>query len=298
MTQNQEARKYIWNWQRRCSELNKRGLGKGLSALIPMDDKEQENVQDIKISEIKANKNQPRKKFDEEKIRELSDSIKEHGVLQPIIVRKKDGGYELVAGERRWRAAQKAGIEKIPAIIKDLSDADVMEIALIENLQREDLNPLEEAEAYKKLIDEFGMTQEELSKRVGKSRSQIANTVRLLNLDEEIKKLISEEKLTAGHARALLAIENKKERLKLAKKISEENMSVRQTEETIKIKTQKKSKNKKDQEINPAFIEISEKLQKTLGTRVKIKGSEKRGKIEIEFYSEDELERILETIVQ
>jgi ParB family chromosome partitioning protein len=297
MTQNQEARKYIWNWQRRCSELNKRGLGKGLSALIPMDDKEQENVQDIKISEIKANKNQPRKKFDEEKIRELSDSIKEHGVLQPIIVRKKDGGYELVAGERRWRAAQKAGIEKIPAIIKDLSDADVMEIALIENLQREDLNPLEEAEAYKKLIDEFGMTQEELSKRVGKSRSQIANTVRLLNLDEEIKKLISEEKLTAGHARALLAIEDKKERLKIAKKISESNMSVRETEETVKIKTQEKKKNK-NQEINPVFIDITEKLQRALGTRVKVKGTEKRGKIEIEYYSEDELERILETIAE
>lgn len=278
--------------------MNKRGLGKGLSALIPMDDKEQENVQDIKVSEIRANKNQPRKKFDEGKIGELADSIKEHGILQPIIVRKKAGGYELVAGERRWRAAQKAGIEKIPAIIKDLSDSDVMEIALIENLQREDLNPLEEAEAYKKLIDEFGMTQEELSKRVGKSRSQIANTVRLLNLDEEIKKLISDEKLTAGHARALLAIEDKKERLKLAKKICDENMTVRQTEETIKIKTQEKRKNKKDKEINPAFIEISEKLQKTLGTRVKIKGSEKRGKIEIEFYSEDELERILETIVQ
>jgi ParB family chromosome partitioning protein len=277
--------------------LNKRGLGKGLSALIPMDDKEQENVQDIKISEIKANKNQPRKKFDEEKIRELSDSIKEHGVLQPIIVRKKDGGYELVAGERRWRAAQKAGIEKIPAIIKDLSDADVMEIALIENLQREDLNPLEEAEAYKKLIDEFGMTQEELSKRVGKSRSQIANTVRLLNLDEEIKKLISEEKLTAGHARALLAIEDKKERLKIAKKISESNMSVRETEETVKIKTQEKKKNK-NQEINPVFIDITEKLQRALGTRVKVKGTEKRGKIEIEYYSEDELERILETIAE
>ncbi|MDK2877734.1 MAG: ParB family transcriptional regulator, chromosome partitioning protein [Thermoanaerobacteraceae bacterium] len=277
--------------------MNKRGLGKGLSALIPMDDKEQENVQDIKISEIKANKNQPRKKFDEEKIRELSDSIKEHGVLQPIIVRKKDGGYELVAGERRWRAAQKAGIEKIPAIIKDLSDADVMEIALIENLQREDLNPLEEAEAYKKLIDEFGMTQEELSKRVGKSRSQIANTVRLLNLDEEIKKLISEEKLTAGHARALLAIEDKKERLKIAKKISESNMSVRETEETVKIKTQEKKKNK-NQEINPVFIDITEKLQRALGTRVKVKGTEKRGKIEIEYYSEDELERILETIAE
>ncbi|MDN5301123.1 MAG: ParB family transcriptional regulator, chromosome partitioning protein [Thermoanaerobacteraceae bacterium] len=277
--------------------MNKRGLGKGLSALIPMDDKEQENVKDIKISEIRANKNQPRKKFDEEKIRELSDSIKEHGVLQPIIVRKKDGGYELVAGERRWRAAQKAGIEKIPAIIKDLSDADVMEIALIENLQREDLNPLEEAEAYKKLIDEFGMTQEELSKRVGKSRSQIANTVRLLNLDEEIKKLISEEKLTAGHARALLAIEDKKERLKIAKKISESNMSVRETEETVKIKTHEKKKNK-NQEINPVFIDITEKLQRALGTRVKVKGTEKRGKIEIEYYSEDELERILETIAE
>jgi ParB family chromosome partitioning protein len=172
-----------------------------------------------------------------------------------------------------------------------------MEIALIENLQREDLNPLEEAEAYKKLIDEFGMTQEELSKRVGKSRSQIANTVRLLNLDEEIKKLISEEKLTAGHARALLAIEDKKERLKIAKKISESNMSVRETEETVKIKTQEKKKNK-NQEINPVFIDITEKLQRALGTRVKVKGTEKRGKIEIEYYSEDELERILETIAE
>lgn len=275
--------------------MNKRGLGKGLSALIPMEDKDQENIQDIKVEEIKANKNQPRKKFDEEKIQELANSIKEHGVLQPIIVRRKAGGYELVAGERRWRAAKKAGIEKIQAIVKDLSDADVMEIALIENLQREDLNPLEEAEAYKKLIEEFGMTQEELSKRVGKSRSQIANTVRLLNLDEEIKKLISDEKLTAGHARALLAIEDKKERLKLAKKISENNMSVRETEETVKIKTREKKKNKRG-EINPVFIEITEKLQKSLGTRVKVKGTERRGRIEIEFYSEDELERILETI--
>lgn len=275
--------------------MNKRGLGKGLSALIPIEDKDQENIQDIKVKEIKANKNQPRKKFDEEKIQELANSIKEHGVLQPIIVRRKAGGYELVAGERRWRAAKKAGIEKIQAIVKDLSDADVMEIALIENLQREDLNPLEEAEAYKKLIEEFGMTQEELSKRVGKSRSQIANTVRLLNLDEEIKKLISDEKLTAGHARALLAIEDKKERLKLAKKISENNMSVRETEETVKIKTREKKKNKRG-EINPVFIEITEKLQKSLGTRVKVKGTERRGRIEIEFYSEDELERILETI--
>jgi len=278
--------------------LNKRGLGKGLGALIPELDKNEENVQEVPLDEIKVNLNQPRKHFDEHKLEELAESIKQHGVLQPLILRKKSSGYELVAGERRWRAARKAGIEKIPAVIKDLSDLDVMEIALIENLQREDLNPLEEAAAYKKLIDEFGMTQEEISKRVGKSRSQIANTVRLLNLEPEIQMLISKEKLTAGHARALLSIEDKKERLRLAKKISEDNMSVRQTEETVKIETREKKKNKKTEDINPAFIDISERLQRTLGTRVKVKGSEKRGKIEIEFYSEDELERILETIVQ
>lgn len=278
--------------------MNKRGLGKGLSALIPMDEKDKESIQEVQVKDIHANQNQPRKNFDEQKLNELADSIKEHGILQPVILRKKAGTYELVAGERRWRAAQKAGIEKIPAIIKDLSDSDVMEIALIENLQREDLNPLEEAAAYKKLIEEFGMTQEELSKRVGKSRSQIANTVRLLNLDDEIKELISEGKMTAGHARALLAIEDKKERLRLARKISEDNMSVRQIEETVKIKTQEKRKSKKNEDVNPAFVEISERLQRSLGTKVKIKGSEKRGKIEIEFYSEDELERILETIIQ
>jgi ParB family chromosome partitioning protein len=280
--------------------LSKRGLGKGLGALIPMDEKGEENVTEIPLKEIFANQNQPRKNFDEDKLKELAESMKEHGVLQPVILRKKTKGYELVAGERRWRAAKMAGLEKIPAIVKELSDADVMEIALIENLQREDLNPLEEAMAYKQLMDEFGMTQEELSKRVGKSRSQIANTVRLLNLEKEIKDLIADEKLTAGHARALLAIEDKNERIKLAKKISEENLSVRQIEEIVKVKSSKKNadKNKRNQDINPAFLDISEKLQGILGTRVKIKGSEKRGKIEIEFYSEDELERILETIMQ
>lgn len=276
--------------------MNKKGLGKGLGALIPEIAREEENIQEISIKEIRVNQNQPRKHFDEKKIEELAESIKQHGVLQPVILRKKTAGYELVAGERRWRAAQKAGIEKIPAIVKELSDLDVMEIALIENLQREDLSPLEEAEAYKKLIEEFGMTQEELSKRVGKSRSQIANTVRLLNLDDEIKEMIIEEKLTAGHARALLAIEDKKERLKMAEKISKENMSVRQIEEAVKKKTDKKEK--KREEINPAIIDVSEKLQTTLGTRVKIKGTEKRGKIEIEYYSADELERILETIIK
>ncbi|MGI5860410.1 MAG: ParB/RepB/Spo0J family partition protein, partial [Tepidanaerobacteraceae bacterium] len=188
----------------------------------------------------------------------------------------------------------------IPAIVKELSNADVMEIALIENLQREDLNPMEEAAAYKTLMNEFGLTQEELSKRVGKSRSLIANTVRLLNLDKEIQDLVFQDKLTAGHARALLSIQEKKERLKLAKKISEESLSVRQTEQIVKKISDEKKKNKikKPKEINPVMLDITEKLQRSLGTRVRIKGNEKRGKIEIEFYSGDELERILETIVE
>ncbi|HHV18127.1 MAG TPA: ParB/RepB/Spo0J family partition protein [Thermoanaerobacterales bacterium] len=280
--------------------MNKRGLGRGLEALIPMEQKGEEIVQEIEIKKIVANDKQPRKDFDEKKLSELADSMKQHGILQPIILRKKGSTYELVAGERRWRAAAKAGIEKIPAIVKELSNADVMEIALIENLQREDLNPMEEAAAYKTLMNEFGLTQEELSKRVGKSRSLIANTVRLLNLDKEIQDLVFQDKLTAGHARALLSIQEKKERLKLAKKISEESLSVRQTEQIVKKISDEKKKNKikKPKEINPVMLDITEKLQRSLGTRVRIKGNEKRGKIEIEFYSGDELERILETIVE
>lgn len=280
--------------------MNKRGLGKGLEALIPVIEKNEENIQEIDIKKIVANDKQPRKDFDESKLDELADSMKQHGVLQPVILRKKGNTYELVAGERRWRAAAKAGIKKIPAIIKELSDADVMEIALIENLQREDLNPMEEALAYKSLMNDFGLTQEELSKRVGKSRSQIANTVRLLNLNKEIQDLVSQDKLTAGHARALLAIQDNNVRLKLAKKISEEALSVRQTEQLVKktVSEGSKNKHKKPKEINPVIVDITERLQRTLGTRVKIKGNEKRGKIEIEFYSGDELERILETIVE
>ncbi|HHY41706.1 MAG TPA: ParB/RepB/Spo0J family partition protein [Thermoanaerobacterales bacterium] len=280
--------------------MTKRGLGRGLEALIPAVGKSDENVQEIDIAKIVANDKQPRKDFDEAKLDELATSMKQHGVLQPVILRKKGSLYELVAGERRWRAAAKAGIQKIPAIVRELSDAEVMEIALIENLQREDLNPMEEALAYKSLMNDFGLTQEELSKRVGKSRSQIANTVRLLNLDKEIQDLVSQDKLTAGHARALLSIQDSSERLKLARKISEEALSVRQTEEIAKKISKEKSKtaSKKLKEINPVILDITERLQRILGTRVKIKGNEKRGKIEIEFYSSDELERILETIVE
>jgi len=280
--------------------LSKRGLGRGLEALIPMEQKSEENVQEIDIKKIVANDKQPRKDFDEQKLGELADSMKQHGVLQPVILRKKGNIYEMVAGERRLRAATKAGIQKIPAIIKELSDTEVMEIALIENLQREDLNPIEEALAYRSLMSDFGLTQEELSKRVGKSRSLIANTVRLLNLDKEIQDLVAQDELTAGHARALLSIQNKKERLNLAKKISAGDLSVRQTEQMVKkiSDERKQSKTQKSKEINPVMLDITEKLQRTLGTRVRIKGNEKRGKIEIEFYSGDELERILETIVE
>lgn len=280
--------------------MSKRGLGRGLEALIPIVEKDEENVQEIDIKKIVANEKQPRRGFDESKLEELADSMKQHGVLQPVILRKKGNKYELVAGERRWRAAAKADIEKIPAIVRELNDSDVMEIALIENLQREDLNPIEEAMAYKSLMDDFGLTQEELSKRVGKSRSQIANTVRLLNLDKEIQDLVYENKLTAGHARALLSIQDSKERLKLANMISKEALSVRQTEQLVKklVDERSKAKKHKPKEINPVIIDVTERLQRTLGTRVKIKGNEKRGKIEIEFYSSEELERILEIIAE
>lgn len=279
--------------------MTKKGLGKGLGALIPMiEEKDEKNIQEIDIDEIKPNERQPRKAFDEEKIKELASSIKEHGIIQPVILRKIKSGYELVAGERRWRAARLAGVKKIPAVVKDLTDAEVMQIALIENLQREDLTPLEEAMAYKRLMEEFGMTQEELASRIGKSRSQIANMVRLLSLEEEIQVMINQGKITAGHARALLAVEDSKERIKIAKKIAEEKISVRETEElakTISLKSGKRTK-KEQEEINPALIHVTEQLQRALGTKVRIKGSERRGRIEIDFYSEDELERILEVI--
>jgi len=279
--------------------LNKHGLGRGLDALIPTQQEGIETIQEINIDEIVVNNKQPRKDFDEEKLEELAASMEQHGVLQPVILRKVGRGYELVAGERRWRAAAKAGIKKIPAVVKELSDGDVLEIALIENLQREDLNPIEEASAYKQLMDEFGLTQEELAKRVGKSRSQIANTLRLLNLEEEILKFIFEGKLTAGHARALLSIEDKKLRYGLAKKISNEGLSVRQAEQLAQNLLQKKEKKSSRQTtINPIMSDIAEKLQQSLGTKVRIRGSEKRGKIEIEFYSSEELERILEVIAE
>lgn len=279
----------------------KPGLGRGLDALIPTDlnDDDNESIHEIKIEDIRANKNQPRRKFDEDKIEELAKSIKNHGVLQPILLRRKNSKYELVAGERRWRAAIKAGLDTIPAIIKDISDTDTLEIALIENIQREDLNPIEEALAYKELMEKFEFTQEQLSARLGKSRSKIANTVRLLNLDKELQELIADEKLSAGHARALLSIASKAKRIRLARDIMDKNLSVRDTENMIKQKKKKPEEKKKlkKKRYNPVLREVSDNLQMLLGTKVNMKGSEDKGKIEIEYYSEDELKRILDILL-
>lgn len=286
----------------------KRGLGKGLNALIPQkfEESDLDNtnessklVQMINIDDIKPNKNQPRKYFDKDKIRSLEESIANHGIVQPIIVRKHEKGYEIVAGERRWRAAKNSSLKKIPCIIKELDNEKLMELSLIENLQREDLNEIEEALAYKKLKEEFEMTQEKIASIVGKSRPYVANTLRLLNLDNEIREMIIEDKISSGHGRSLLRIEDSKLQKEIVSKIISEALTVRETEKLIsKIieknkasKVVKKTKNKiKDSGI--AFLE--ESLKEMLGTKVNIINGKKKGKIEIEYYSDEDLERIIE----
>jgi ParB family transcriptional regulator, chromosome partitioning protein len=276
--------------------MKKSGLGKGLGALI------RENEQDItsvavtelKITELEANQNQPRRFFEDQALQELSGSIKEHGVVQPIIVRKLDDNYQIVAGERRWRAARLAGLKTVPVVVKDYSNVQVMEIALIENLQRQDLNSIEEALAYKSLIEEHDMTQEEISEKIGKSRSAIANTLRLLNLPEEIRNMVVHGKISAGHARALLAVGDKKKQMEIAQKIIDQQLNVRDIEKLVlqKDKTKEKKENTKDVEI----VELEEQLKKTFATKVSIVHKKNKGKIEIEYYSNDDLERILELL--
>ncbi len=274
---------------------NKRGLGKGLGALIRENEQEvASGVVELKITELESNKNQPRRYFDDQALQELADSIKEHGIVQPIIVRKLEDSYQIVAGERRWRAARIAGLKAVPVIIKDYTNTQVMEIALIENLQRQDLNSIEEAVAYKSLIEEHDMTQEQISERIGKSRSAIANTMRLLNLPEIIRKMIIEGKISAGHARALLAIEDKKRQLEIAQKIIDQQLNVRDVEKLAaqKEELEPKKEIKKDVEI----IELEERLKKALATKVNIIHKKSKGKIEIEYYSNDDLDRILELL--
>ncbi|NLM42593.1 MAG: ParB/RepB/Spo0J family partition protein [Clostridiales bacterium] len=271
----------------------KKALGKGLSALIPeYKEEKQESVMELKITDIEANDNQPRKQFDEEGLMNLAQSIKEHGIVQPIIVRKDGSIYQIVAGERRWRAARLAGLKTVPVVVKDYTDEQLLEIALIENLQREDLNPIEEANAYKVLIDEYSLSQEEIGKRIGKSRSAITNSIRLLNLPTEIVDYLIAGKITAGHARALLAIEDDKKKIEIADRIIKENLNVRQVEKLTREKKRTRKTKTKSAEIS----DLEERLRNALGTKVTITHGRKKGKIEIEYYGIDDLDKIISII--
>jgi len=282
----------------------RKGLGKGLDIMIPEQiNNNEDEVKDvsretlIKINEIEPNRHQPRKKFDEESLKELADSIKKHGIIQPLILQKKDKFYEIIAGERRWRAARLAGLKEVPAIIKDYSPQEAVEIALIENLQREDLNPIEEAQTYQRLIQEFNLKQEEVAERVSKSRVAITNSMRLLKLDERVQQMLIDNLLSGGHGRALLAIENKDKQYELACKIVKEKLSVRETEKLIKKLMREKPAEKKtlsDDKEGLIYRDIENKIRNIIGSKVSIHKKNKRGVIEIEFYSNDELERIIE----
>ena len=288
------------------------GLGKGLNALIPEDtilgtlDTKVEKTKNIKenssilidINLIKSNEGQPRKTFDDEKILELAESIKSNGIIQPLVLKKVDDEYIIVAGERRWRAAKSIGIKEVPAIVMNLTEKQILEISLIENIQREDLNSIEEALAYKKLINDFNLTQEELSKRIGKSRVTITNTLRLLNLSEDVQQYIIEGVISEGHGRALLGITDSKVQCELAQNVIDDKLSVRELEILIrKLKTSPtRAKSKTSNETNPYYKDVTYKLENYFGTKVNITNKNNKGKIEIEYYSEEDLQRILEII--
>ena len=292
--------------------VKKSGLGKGLGALIPEAavaekpatkkevEKSEENSAGslIKISKIEPNRDQPRKNFDKEALEALSDSIRQHGVISPITVQKKGDRYIIIAGERRWRAARMAGLTEIPAYVGDYSEREIAELSLIENIQREDLNPIEEAQAYKRLMTEFNLKQEEVAERVSKSRSAITNTMRLLKLSEEVQKYLIDGTLSEGHARALLGTEDVEAQNKLAKKVINEKLSVRDIEKLIKnLGKPEKSKTPANKEYDVFYNDIAEKLKVSLGTKVSVSGKgDGAGKIEIEFYSNDDLDRLVAKI--
>jgi ParB family chromosome partitioning protein len=282
--------------------MQKRGLGKGLSALIPNNPTNNvltggRTIVNIDINKIVPNPRQPRVEFPQETLTELAESIKAQGIIEPILARPKNGKYELIAGERRFRAARKAGLTALPAIIKDFSDEESLEIALIENLQREDLNPMEEAEAYAKLSSEFQVTQADIAKKVGKDRSTVANMMRLLDLPKEIQASIRKNQINVGHARPILSLETETEKITLWKEILKNNLSVRDVEQIVhggdsEAKRLKKRKLPKNEEL----IDLTELLTTHLGTRVRIHGSIKKGKIEIDYFSQEDLERIIEVL--
>lgn len=291
-----------------------RGLGKGLDSLIPMsestntvfekkavdkeDNKASETV--VKITQIEPNREQPRKNFDEDALQELADSIKQFGLLQPILVQDRKSHYEIIAGERRWRAAKLAGLKEVPVIIRDYTNQEIVEISLIENIQREDLNPIEEAQAYKRLLTEFNLKQDEVAERVSKSRTAVTNSMRLLKLCDEVQQMIIDDMLSTGHARALISIEDPEEQYTIAQKIFDEKLSVRDVEKLVKNlnKPEKPKKEiKEDKSLDIIYQDIEEKLKQSLGTKVEIsaKGNG-AGKLEIEFYNHDDLDRIIELL--
>ncbi|MBB5149618.1 MULTISPECIES: ParB/RepB/Spo0J family partition protein [Ureibacillus] len=282
-----------------------RGLGKGIGALFPTETLEsiqetiqnEEHVEKIPLQKLVANPFQPRKKFDDETIEELAQSIREHGIIQPIVVRKKGKKYEIVVGERRYRAAKLAKLEEIPAIIKEMTEEQMMELAILENLQREDLTPIEEAEAYQNLIEKLNFTQDDLAKRLGKSRPHITNMIRLLQLPEEVRQMVNDGALSMGHGRALLGLKNKRKIIEVAKKVVNQSLNVRQLEALIKQLNENVSRETKKSTNKDIFVQATEsQLREFFGTNVQIKKTKNKGKIEIEFYSEDDLERILEIL--
>ncbi len=277
-------------------------LGKGLGALIPeLSQEEGKSLLYCGIEEIIPNRSQPRKYFDEAKLQELAASIKEKGILEPLIVRRVDQGYELIVGERRWRAAQKAGLKEIPVLVKEMGGREVLELSLIENLQREDLNPIEEAEAYKRLAEEFGLNQEELGTRLGKDRTTVTNILRLLKLPLEVREQLVKNRITSGHARAILSIENKEKQRELCALIVKKGLSVREAEALAKRWSEKPKKKaipvRESGDLESQLNSLRDSLRRCLGTKVHIAQKGKRGKIEIEYYSHEDLQRLVEAII-
>lgn len=301
----------------------KGGLGRGLDAMISetaknprtspkktnsqktvkqelQEKKEEGTVFTVKMTQIEPNRKQPRKQFDEDALLELAESIKQFGVLQPLLVQKKDDYYEIIAGERRWRASKLAGIKEVPVIIKDFSEQEAVEISLIENIQRENLNPIEEAAAFKRLMEEFHLKQDTIAERVAKSRTAVTNSMRLLKLDERVQQMLIDEMLSTGHARALLAIENKEMQYGAAVKVFDEKLSVRETEKLVKEilnPKEKKEEEPEDSALELIYQQLEEKIKGIIGSKVAIHRKNKdKGRIEIEYYSQDELERIVELL--
>ena len=294
----------------------KRGLGKGLDSLIPTNVMMESEVKHatvstassaeegkdgtlmVKLSKVEPNREQPRKNFDEDSLQELAESLKQFGMLQPILVQNRGDYYEIIAGERRWRAAKIAGLKEVPVIVRELTDRELVEISLIENLQREDLNPIEEAQAYKRLLTEFHLKQDEVAERVSKSRTAVTNSMRLLKLCDEVQKMVVDDMISTGHARALISIEDPEEQYLIAQKIFDEKLSVREVEKLVKdLHKPPKPPKEENKTLQAIYQEISERLKQSLSTKVSVSAKQNgAGKIEIEFYNHEDLERLLERI--